>query len=61
VEANERFLQIANTRIDIKGYSTTTRPPAQFRVFSVTDTWVTGERRFPGPNLNRPSSESENN
>lgn len=40
IEANERFLQIANTRINIQNFSPTASPPAKFQVFRVTDTWV---------------------
>lgn len=40
IEANENFLQIANTRLNIQSYSPKATPPAKFQVFRVTDTWV---------------------
>ena len=40
VEANERFIQVATSQRGVLAYSPKAVPPAKFRVFPVTDTWV---------------------
>ena len=47
IEANERFLQIANTRVNIQSYSARATPPAKFQVCRVSDTWIVPRQATP--------------
>jgi hypothetical protein len=41
-EADVRGLRFGTTLLPVSSYASAAMPPARFRVFPVTDTWVTG-------------------
>jgi len=44
IEADERSLKLFTSTVGVTGYTPDVKPPAQFLVGPVTDTWVTGQK-----------------
>src|SRR5258706_244015 len=44
VEGDEHKITFATTTLPVSGYSRTFTPPAKFKVFSVTDVWISQRR-----------------
>ena len=45
IEADERALKLFSSTLNVSGYTPDVKPPADFVVGQVTDTWVSGGRK----------------